>query len=215
KLIKEFLHHGNSSVYWDIDEVFLIDVNHDAGLFMRRYSKGWKYFKNHPFNIVSSHYSSEKKIKIVGIPKNVGQAKYVGSILNTIEKDDLESTAVILGNEGLLAPVLNSIPETISRVNITCGFKLSDTPLASFFMVFFDLIVNQNADSWYYKKVETFFSHSISNILLNLDNVDYSKKVISHIQKENTVRVPLSTITDIVPGSLSEILNLIFISKHK
>src|SRR5690606_3117208 len=215
KLIKEFLHHGNSSVYWDIDEVFLIDVNHDAGLFMRRYSKGWKYFKNHPFNIVSSHYSSEKKIKIVGIPKNVGQAKYVGSILNTIKKADLESTAVVLGNETLLDPVLNSTPNTISKVNITCGFKLSDTPLASFFMAVFDLIENQNAESWYYKKVETFFSQSISNILFNSDNVDYSKRVISYIQKENIVRVSLSTITDIIPTSFSEIINLIFINKQK
>src|SRR5690606_20590438 len=215
KLIQEFLHHGNSSIYWDIDEVFLNDVNHDAGLFMRRYVKGWKYFKNHSFNKMSTHYLSEKKIKIVGIPKNVGQAKYVGSILNTIKKADLESTAVVLGNETLLAPVLNSIPNTISKVNITCGFKLSDTPLASFFMAVFDLIENQNADSWYYKKVETFFSQSISNILFTSDNVDYSKRVIAYIQKENIVRVSLSTITDILPASLSEILNLIFISKHK
>src|SRR5690606_20339130 len=154
-------------------------------------------------------------IKTVGIPKDVAQAKYVGSILNTIEKADLEFTAVVLGNESLLAPVLNSIPNTISKVNITCGFKLSDTPLASFFMAFFDLIENQTADSWYYKKVETFFSQSISNILFSIDNVDYSKRVIAYIQKENIVRVSLSTITDIVPGSLSEILNLIFISKHK
>src|SRR5690606_322484 len=182
---------------------------------MRRYAKGWKYFKNHSFNKVSAHYSSEKKIKIVGIPKNVGQAKHVGSILNTIEKADLESTAVVLGNEALLAPVLNSIPETINRVNITCGFKLSDTPLASFFMAFFDLIENQNADSWYYKKVETFFSHSISSILFHSDNVDYSKKIIAYIQRENIVRVSLTTIIDIVPGSLSEIINLVFINKQK
>lgn len=214
-LIQEFLHHGNASIYWDIDEVFLNDIHHDAGLFMRRYAKGWKYFKNHVFNKVSTHYSSEKKIKIIGIPKNVGQAKYVGSILNDIEKADLESTAVILGNEGLLAPVLNSIPNTINRVNITCGFKLSDTPLASFFMAFFDLIENQNAGSWYYKKVETFFSHSISSILFHLENIDYSKKVIAYIQKENIIRVSLTTITDIVPASFSEIINLVFINKQK
>ena len=40
-------------------------------------------------------------------------------------------TAVILPDEHLLIPVLNAIPEQIKRINVTMGYPLAGTPVAS------------------------------------------------------------------------------------
>ena len=40
-------------------------------------------------------------------------------------------TAVVLPDEHLLIPVLNAIPEKIQRINVTMGYPLAGTPIAS------------------------------------------------------------------------------------
>ena len=51
-------------------------------------------------------------MNIIGAPKQVGQVKYIGELLDQLYKtqESLSNTAVILGDENLLIPLLNSIP---------------------------------------------------------------------------------------------------------
>lgn len=60
-------------------------------------------------------------INVVACPSSVGQAKILPSILP--EKADIR-TAIVLPDEGLLVPVLNSIPEEIRDVNVTMGYPI-------------------------------------------------------------------------------------------
>src|SRR5690606_38033842 len=105
---------------------------HDAALFTRHYKLKWHYYKNNPFHWVTNNYSSEKNVSVYGIPKNIGQAKQIGFILDSLKKENknLDNTAVVLGDESLLIPVLNSLPEHIDTLNITMGFPLKSIPLA-------------------------------------------------------------------------------------
>ena len=213
RIIQEFLHTNLASIYWDVDEMFLNDTEHDAGLFMRRYKKDWKIFNTSPFEKITNNYSSEKNIQIIGIPKNVGQAKYTGHILSKASTSSLGSTAVILGNESLLGAVLNSIPKNIDKVNITCGYKLQDTPLASFFSILFDILTPQKYNTWYYKNVINFLTHPIAKPLFSYNNIDYSRKITQHIQEKNIVQVSINTIFELLPNELHESILLIFTDK--
>ncbi|MFT5077156.1 MAG: ATP-dependent helicase/nuclease subunit B, partial [Flavobacteriaceae bacterium] len=47
-IVQELLETGNTSIYWDADAHFYHDQSHSASYFLRKYSKEWKYFKNHP-----------------------------------------------------------------------------------------------------------------------------------------------------------------------
>ena len=60
-------------------------------------------------------------VNVVACPSSVGQAKILPSILP--EKADIR-TAIVLPDEGLLVPVLNSIPEQIRDVNVTMGYPM-------------------------------------------------------------------------------------------
>ena len=79
---------------------------------------------------------------MIGIPSGIGQAKQVCSILNELCKEDEMSaeealrTAVILPDEHLLIPVLNAIPEQIKRINVTMGYPLAGTPVASLMEIY-------------------------------------------------------------------------------
>ncbi len=81
------------------------------------------------------------KINIVSVPSAVGQTRYVTEILEGIHcnKDgtllvnlDLEETAIVLPDETLLHPMLNSIPDCIDKVNVTMGYPLINSHTATF-----------------------------------------------------------------------------------
>ena len=83
-IIQELLQQELALIYWDIDKEFLDNTFHDAGLFVRHHKSHWLYFNKHPFNWVTEHYSKEKDIQVIGVPKSIGQVKYVGELLGTI-----------------------------------------------------------------------------------------------------------------------------------
>lgn len=78
------------------------------------------------------------KINITGVPSNVGQAQFAGQQLNEWIKEEIISnpsdaidTAVVLPDEGIFLPMIHSVPEEIKSLNITMGFPMRHTPLAS------------------------------------------------------------------------------------
>ena len=51
--------------------------------------------------------------------------------LDEMSADEALHTAVVLPDEQLLIPVLHSVPEAIRHINVTLGYPLSGTPVAS------------------------------------------------------------------------------------
>ncbi|MEM5540962.1 PD-(D/E)XK nuclease family protein [Olleya sp. AS48] len=185
KIIQQLLHNKLATIYWDTDKQFMNNKIHDAGLFLRQHKNKWSYFNDHDFNWINDHYSSKKNINIFGVPKNIGQAKAIGTILQDLSKNDasLKNTAVVLGDENLLIPVLNSVPESVSTLNITMGFPLKTIPLASLFEHIFTLH-KKHANPFYYKDVISIISHQYIQPLFKNDN---AINVIELINKNNLV----------------------------
>lgn len=79
------------------------------------------------------------KINVYAIPSNTGQAKAVHRALSIwskkkyIDTDNPLNTAIILPDQGLLLPTLLSIPEDISKINISMGLAYRTTTFASLF----------------------------------------------------------------------------------
>ena len=208
-IIQELLQNDLAQIYWDIDKVFLDSDKHDAALFTRAH-KNWVYFKNHPFKWPTDNYSKPKKISVFGVPKNVGQAKYIGELLHDIraENKNLESTAVVLGDENLLIPVLNSLPSDIEALNITMGFPLKSIPLASLFEKLFR-IHKTRLNSFYYKDVQSVLSHQFIRLLLNTSGKDVADKLILYINNNNLSYISTEKLKTIVPN-YSDTIDLLF-----
>jgi len=210
QIIQTLLEKDEAKIYWDIDKTFVDDTIHDAGLFVRQHKNNWPYFDNHDFNWVTDHYKESKNIEVIGIPKQVGQAKYVGQLLENIYQKDknLSNIAVVLGEENLLVPILNSIPKEISAINVTMGTPLNLSPLATLFEYLFSLHKHQT-NNYYFKDVITILSHPSVYQFLNTNNSNESQVIIEHIQKNNIIYLSLEELQALVTTN-TEIISLLF-----
>jgi len=210
-IFQELLQSGLAKIYWDIDEVFMNNPIHDAGLFTRSHKNKWHYFKNNPFDWITSNYSKNKNISVYGIPKNIGQAKYIGSLLKTLKQDNntLNNTAVVLGDENLLIPVLNSLPSNINALNITMGFPLRSIPLASLFEQLFHLH-KKPSNAFYYKDIIPLVSHQFLRPLFYVNGIDYASKLIETIEANNLIYIKIDRLKEITEAKCNTIIDLLF-----
>ena len=168
KIFKHLANENKAKIYWDIDEVFLNDSYHDAGLFIRKFKKEWKPFVNQDFEWVVNHFSEEKNIEIIGTPKSIGQAKIIGTIVENIQNENLnlEKTAIVLGDENLLLPVLYGLPESVESLNITMGYPSKNNPAQLLISKLFKLHSNakqrnEKSYTFYYKEVLDILNHPL------------------------------------------------------
>jgi hypothetical protein len=206
RIIQGLLHSDIAQIYWDADESFVNDKIHDAGHFIRDHKKKWNYYKNHSFNWLTNHYTENKKIEVIGIPKLIGQAKQIGNILDSISKSNptLANVAVVLGEENLLVPVLNSLPNSVEKLNVTMGLPLKYVPLASLFNQLF-YIHKKNTNKYYFKDVISIISHPLIQLLFQTDNHNESDKLVEFIQKNNIVYLSNDQLADNITFSKNSI----------
>ena len=162
RIIQHLIASDQAAIYWDVDQNFLNDPYHDAGLFVRRFKSSWKHYKSNPFEWIVDDFSQSKNIQVIGTPKSIGQAKIAGSIIENIIDDNpnttLDKVAVVLGEENLLVPLLYSLPSTVGALNITMGYSSKNNPAQILIAKLFKMHTNslsRNAKSYvlYYKDV--------------------------------------------------------------
>ncbi|WP_339625813.1 PD-(D/E)XK nuclease family protein [uncultured Maribacter sp.] len=209
-LIQTILEKTDAKIYWDIDPYFLQDNIHDAGYFIRKYQNTWRVLKGKTLNGLTTHYNTEKHIEIIGVPKNISQVNFVGDLLYKIQNDHPESlsnSAIILGNEELLNPLLNSIPSNISATNITMGQKLESTPLASFFTNLIDFHEQKTEKGWFYKNLLNLLTNSYAVLLFEANEMSV-EALITKIKINNWSYISSSQIEDLIPTNAT--ISLLF-----
>ena len=70
-------------------------------------------------------------INFISAPTENIQARYISHWLNSERIADGRRTAIVLCNEGLLQTVIHCLPEQVDKVNITTGYPLGQTSVAS------------------------------------------------------------------------------------
>ena len=83
-----------------------------------------------------------QQITYISAPTENIQARYVSQWLNAERIADGRRTAVVLCNEGLLQAVIHCLPDTVDKVNVTTGYPLLQTPVASLVAQLMNLQVN-------------------------------------------------------------------------
>lgn len=186
QFISELIKEGKAEILWDADEYYINDKYQESGLFLQKLIKKEVFT---PFNWVSNKFKTENKnISILGIPQNVGQAKYLATIFKELKnKNNYEDTAVVLADENLLIPVLQSLPEQVDSINVTMGYPLKNTPLNNFFEVFLTAILNgerfgkQEQLTYHYKDILKLVQLPFSSLVFGEENCLLIKQQI--IQK--------------------------------
>ncbi|WP_233268651.1 PD-(D/E)XK nuclease family protein [Cellulophaga sp. L1A9] len=211
-IIQQLLEKSNADIYWDIDTYFLNDTLHDASLFIRQHKKTWSYFKEHSFKGISAHFKTKKNIQLIGVPKNVSQAKYVGNLLEKIQKKQpllLKETAIVLGDENLLNPILNAIPEKIARINITMGYPIHKTPIAVLFNLYFEVWLTKEPNGWFYQQLLNLLAHPYLQIYYQTEKNNNASAIANKIKARNWIFVKTEQIEKAAPD-VKELTGILF-----
>lgn len=206
-IISELIKYDKGEILWDADEYYLNDNLQESGMFLREF-KQKEVFS--PFNWITDKFKTEQKnIHIVGIPQSIGQAKYLTTVFKEINSENnYKDTSVVLAEESLLVPVLESIPSEISSINVTMGYPIKNAPLSNFFEIYFNTLLNSNRFgkstqlTYHYKDLNKLFQLPFAQIVFGEENC---KKVLAHIIQHNWVFInkeKLDFINDLLPFQL-------------
>ena len=210
ELLKALQKKGITDFYWDCGPVFpaspLLDEDNKASFFIREHLK--MFPSAYP---LPEEKPTQPEIELIGIPSRIGQAKQVYSILKESlserEKLDPEEdlrTAVVLPDEQLLIPVLHSIPDEYTRINVTLGYSLSGTPIASLMESILNLqkkihLIDER-HCFYHREVLSILNHQYVISACPSEVTELVKEITDH----NSIFIPASDL------NRSSLLGLIF-----
>lgn len=187
-IMRTLIAENVAEVYWDADEYYLKDKKQEAGKYLRQYQQ-WPEFENRQFKWVCSELKNPKNINVYGVPKGVAQAQLAGSLIDKSisKKQELKDVALVLADEKMLLPVLEFLPNSIDKLNITMGNSLRNINLYAFFDAFFQLHINREKLSggkpkFYYQDLFKILQHPAFQ---NSGSTKSLEKLKSSLQKQN------------------------------
>lgn len=169
--------------YWDYVSDKVTDPDNKASYFVSRNRKSFPSSMKLP-----PEEKIKTEIEVIGIPSGIGQAKHVYTLLSDwckeaeMSSEEALRTAVILPDEHLLIPVLNAIPEQIRRINVTMGYPLAGTPVAS--LIEYILALQKNVR--YIDRNPLFYFRDVLPVLNHRYILSTSPEIISSLVKEIT-----------------------------
>jgi len=178
-LFKQWQEEDKAIFYFDVDAHYLDDKIQEAGLFLRRnlFQTGLVNALGEAPNIIGNRDIDVNLYQTSG--KN-SEAKLLHDILLNTGGIDFnnETAAILLADESLLVPLLQSLPQM--DINITTGYPLIQSPIYGLFDLWCEVqlyISHQKKEKLPYQLLETFLSHPLTKI---------SKKQKQQIQKESS-----------------------------
>lgn len=189
--------------YWDYDSYYVDNEEHEAGMFMRDNLK--RYCNTEP---LSHNNFRELKKQLISnaCVSNVAQVKRIKDILMSLPEEQLnKETAIVLTDENLLIPLLHSLSDSVSKVNITMGYPLKNTLIYSFL----ELLTVLQAHSREKDGVARFYHKDVTWVLTHPFIMDCCGKRASELC--DTIIAKRMTTIDSTLFAEDEVLSHIFI----
>lgn len=120
---------GKAMFYWDFDHSYMKDD--EAGQYIARHLKHYPNELDTDSPCYDNIGKRQKEVVYLSSPTDDLQARYVSEWLTPERIAAGHRTAIVLTDESLLPVVLHCLPPTVTDVNITSGYPLSQTPVAS------------------------------------------------------------------------------------
>ena len=137
-------------------------------------------------------------VNVLSVPSAVGQAKQLPSILRRLDARGIE-TAVVLPDENMLIPVLNSIPPEIAGINVTMGYPMSSGGLWSLMndIAALQMHLREKDGRWYFYRetVWSIFADSVFHAVMTPEDEETASAVRKeagyYISEEQLASTPL------------------------
>lgn len=169
QLFRQWQAEGKALFYFDADAYYLGDALQEAGLFIRRNILSYGLV-NALGDAPDLLRHRETPVTVIRAQGHTAQAKTLAGILNKYPAsatDGPEKTAIILADESLLLPVLQTIPDDAGRVNITMGYPFAQSAVFGLIELWINVQEQIHAgikSTVYYRDVLAFLSHPLTGV---------------------------------------------------
>ena len=146
-LFSRLMKEGKAKFYWDFDEYYMPTARAQQSASVPNNTASFAaYLTDFPNELdntdrdIYANMRRPKRIRFISSPTENAQARFASNWLH--ENDRYKAgrkTAVVMCDESILLPIMHSLPPEADKVNITSGFPLAMTPVASLVMLLFDL----------------------------------------------------------------------------
>ncbi|MCC8038547.1 MAG: PD-(D/E)XK nuclease family protein [Bacteroidales bacterium] len=214
KIMERLAILGMADFYWDLPSpAFDNPANHSTRFLKKLVTKFPSLY-----DLPEPKVDDFPEIDVVGVPSTMGMAKLAGERLAALVTDptipDEEKglrTAIVLPEEDMFIPLLHSIPDTVEDINITMGFSLRFTPIASLIqnIVSLHLRARKMANgviNFYYEDLITVLSHPLMRSLKGVP----AAEIVTYIHENHLYNIPAQELAERyrLPELLSPIADL-------
>ena len=146
-LFSRLMKEGKAKFYWDFDEYYMPTARAQQSASVPNNTASFAaYLTDFPNELdntdrdIYANMRRPKRIRFISSPTENAQARFASNwLLENHRYRAGRKTAVVMCDESILLPIMHSLPPEADKVNITSGFPLAMTPVASLVMLLFDL----------------------------------------------------------------------------
>lgn len=176
--------------FWDMPGPVISSLSSTAGRYVQHGISRWAAPDwALPYLTESDISEMPPDLRVISVPSNSLQTKVVADILSDmagrLPEEDFKDAkiAVVLPDERLLIPMLYSLPDVVDDVNLTMGYPLRLSGVATFVSLLRRMQAGRRKTSrgvgYYYKDFNLVLSHPFSHVLFGHD-VSKVKEWIKH-----------------------------------
>lgn len=224
KIIRALLKRNDNGKYfaetiWDTDDYIIKNKDQKAGDWLRKYKEGDEkngitpLFNNEWNWQTDELLTGKKNIQIIGVSNASVQAKVASHVHKVWEEvknanktsnepdcdpaTSMSQIAIVLGDENLLMPVMNSLDESVKEFNITMGLSLKSSMLYTLIDSLFELqrnLVEFKTEDGGSVKIPKFSHRQVAKVL----NHPFLRRweLMKYDENSNPIRTTLREITE-------------------
>lgn len=174
-----------AEVVWDFDRYYVEDRNNEAGRFARSYiqlNRPWQ-----PKTFSDSLLTQPREIHLVAANGNSIQTKALQSLLQV---GDQANAAIIMADEDLLVPLLNSIPDEprYASLKVSMGYPLRQTSVYHLVNAFFTLHRKGRKvgeRGWYVWPILRILDQELSRVIFSTEELEALKRYRNFVAEKS------------------------------
>ena len=188
-VLRSLMNVGAAEFCWDWSGEMATDDKNKASFFMKN------NVKEFPQAFTPDREGlGVPEFNVLNVPSSYGQVKHLKSILENLSDPTGAQTAVVLPDESLLMPLLNSVPESVPDINVTMGYPLS---ASSVYVLMSDIAkmqmhMRQKPSGWqfYHKHVWDIISSGLFRTLTEGEDMVICREKADAVRKEGRFYIP-------------------------
>lgn len=187
-IIKQLEQMGRATILIDADTYYLNNKTHEAGRFLRDLSTALDGKK---LNFVENQMGSKPlRVDMIECSQKTGQVKVAATLLESLSKEEIDQTLLLLADESLIGAMIKNLPKKIGKANITLGLPIRNTAVRTWVDVLFSVQENKRrfkTQSIYFNDLLGFWNHPFVLAMMSAEEKELVHVAEKRISEMNTV----------------------------